>query len=82
MVYMENSIWGPNGAKLDPYRAPMWVQHGTLLQIPHHSHMGSPYWTHIETHLGPIWVQHALLAGNELAMENNYMGGSGSATIK
>ena len=50
------------GPKLDPYRAPIWAQHGTLLQIPHHSHMGSPYWTHIETHLGLIWVQHALLA--------------------
>ena len=77
MVYMGNSIWGPNGAILDPYRAPMWAQHGTLLQIPHHSHMG-PY----RNPLGPIWVQHALLAGNELAMENNYMEDSGSATIK
>ena len=41
----------------------MWAKHGTLLQNPHHSHMGSPYWTHIETHLGSIWVQHGLLAG-------------------
>ena len=45
------------------YNAPMLAQHGTLLQNPHHSLMGSPYWTHIETHLGHIRVQHVLLAG-------------------
>ena len=34
---------------------PMWVQHGTMLQIPHESLMGCPYRTHINTHLGPIF---------------------------
>ena len=45
---------------LDPYSShmtlPMWVQHGTLLQIPHESLMGCPYRTHINTRLGPMWV--------------------------
>ena len=45
---------------LDPYSShmalPMWVQHGTLLQIPHESLMGCPCRTHINTHLGPMWV--------------------------
>ena len=52
---------------LDPYSShmtlPMWVQHGTLLQIPHESLMGCPYRTHINTHLGPMWVLYCLLAG-------------------
>ena len=52
---------------LDPYSShmalPMWVQHGTLLQIPHESLMGCPYRTHINTHLGPMWVLYFLLAG-------------------
>ena len=42
---------------------PMWVQHGTLLQIPHESLMGCPCRTHINTHLGPMWVLYFLLAG-------------------
>ena len=42
---------------------PMWVQHGTMLQIPHESLMGCPYRTHINTHLGPMWVLYFLLAG-------------------
>ena len=50
---------------LDPYSShmtlPMWVQHGTLLQIPHESLMGCPYRTHINTHLGPMWVLYFLL---------------------
>ena len=53
---------------LDPYSShmalPMWVQHGTLLQIPHESLMGCPCRTHINTHLGPMWVLYFLLAGN------------------
>ena len=53
---------------LDPYSShmtlPMWVQHGTLLQIPHESLMDCPYRTHINTHLGPMWVLYFLLAGN------------------
>ena len=55
---------------LDPYSShmtlPMWVQHGTLLQIPHESLMGCPYRTHINTHLGPMWVLYFLLAGQYL----------------
>ena len=42
---------------------PMWVQHRTMLQIPHESLMGCPYRTHINTHLGPMWVLYFLLAG-------------------
>ena len=42
---------------------PMWVQHGTPLQIPHESLMGCPCRTHINTHLGPMWVLYFLLAG-------------------
>ena len=42
---------------------PMWVQHGTMLQIPHESLMGCPYRTHINTHLWPMWVLYLLLAG-------------------
>ena len=42
---------------------PVWVQHGTMLQIPHESLMGYPYRTHINTHLGPMWVLYFLLAG-------------------
>ena len=44
---------------------PMWVQHGTVLQIPHESIMGCPYnGTHINNnnHLGPVWVIYVLLA--------------------
>ena len=52
---------------LDPYSShmalPMWVQHGTLLQIPHESLMGCPCRTHINTHLGPMWDLYFLLAG-------------------
>ena len=52
---------------LDPYSShmalPMWVKHGTLLQIPHESLMGCPCRTHINTHLGPMWVLYFLLAG-------------------
>ena len=52
---------------LDPYSShmalPMWVQHGTLLQIPHESLMGCPCRTPINTHLGPMWVLYFLLAG-------------------
>ena len=55
---------------LDPYSShmalPMWVQHGTLLQIPHESLMGCPCRTHINTHLGPMWVLYFLLAGEVL----------------
>ena len=51
---------------LDPYSSymalPMWVQHGTLLQITHESLMGCPCRTHINTHLGPMWVLYFLLA--------------------
>ena len=42
---------------------PRWVPDESLLQNPHRSHMGSPYRTHILTHLGPIWVPYSLLAG-------------------
>ena len=42
---------------------PMWVQRGTMLQIPHESFMGCPYRTHINTHLWPMWVLYLLLAG-------------------
>ena len=42
---------------------PMWVQRGTMLQIPHESLMGCPYRTHINTHLWPMWVLYLLLAG-------------------
>ena len=52
---------------LNPYSShmalPMWVQHGTMLQIPHESLMGCPYRTHINTHLWPMWVLYLLLAG-------------------
>ena len=56
---------------LNPYSShmalPMWVQRGTMLQIPHESLMGCPYRTHINTHLWPMWVLYLLLAGNRLA---------------
>ena len=42
---------------------PMWVQHGTVLQIPHDPLMGCQYSYHINTHLGPKWVPYFLLAG-------------------
>ena len=52
---------------LNPYSSymalPMWVQRGTMLQIPHESLMGCPYRTHINTHLWPMWVLYLLLAG-------------------
>ena len=52
---------------LNPYSShmalPMWVQRGTMLQIPHESLMGCPYMTHINTHLWPMWVLYLLLAG-------------------
>ena len=32
---------------------PVWVQHGTMLQIPHESLMGYTYRTHIHTIWGP-----------------------------
>ena len=55
---------------LNPYSShmalPMWVQHGTMLQIPHESLMGCPYRTHINTHLWPMWVLYILLAGTGL----------------
>ena len=52
-VIWEILYGAPMGLILDLYRAPMWAQHGTVLQIPHHSHMGSTYWTHpIRTHMG------------------------------
>ena len=60
---------------LDPYSShmalPMWVQHGTLLQIPHESLIGCPCRTHINTHLGPMWVLYFLLAGRSLAFVND-----------
>ena len=46
-----------------PMALPVWVQHGTVLQIPHESLMGCPYRTHINTLLGPMWVLYFLLAG-------------------
>ena len=59
---------------LNPYSShtalPMWVQHGTMLQIPHESLMGCPYRTHINTHLWPMWVLYLLLAG-KLSLNNN-----------
>ena len=52
---------------LNPYSShmalPMWVQRGTMLQIPHESLMGCPYRTHKNTHLWPMWVLYLLLAG-------------------
>ena len=48
----------------------MWVQHGTLLQIPHESLMGCPCRTHINTHLGPMWVLYFLLAGQFLIFDH------------
>ena len=58
---------------LNPYSShmalPMWVQHGTMLQIPHESLMGCPYRTHINTHLWPMWVLYLLLAGRYVSEE-------------
>ena len=55
---------------LNPYSShmalPMWVQRGTMLQIPHESLMGCAYRTHINTHLWPMWVLYLLLAGKRL----------------
>ena len=50
----------PYGSHMD---VPRWVPDESLLQNPYQSHMGSPYRTHIITHLGPIWVLYSLLAG-------------------
>ena len=60
---------------LNPYSShialPMWVQHGTMLQIPHESLMGCPYRTHINIHLWPMWVLYLLLAGNNNNKQTN-----------
>ena len=41
---------------------PMWIPHGTLLQIPPQSHiMGCPYKTNIKSHMGPLCVPYLLL---------------------
>ena len=42
---------------------PMWVPHGTVLQIPSQSHMGCPYRTHIQSHMGPLLYPYLLLTG-------------------
>ena len=61
---------------LNPYSShmalPMWVQHGTMLQIPHESLMGCPYRTHINTHLWPMWVLYLLLAGRHTSSDIYY----------
>ena len=57
---------------LNPYSShmalPMWVQHGTMLQIPHESLMGCSCRTHINTHLWPMWVLYLLLAGKVVSI--------------
>ena len=58
---------------------PMWVQHGTLLQIPHESLMGYPYRTNINTHLGHMWVLYFLLAGSSSSCVVRYLWGFGAA---
>ena len=62
---------------LNPYSShmalPMWVQRGTMLQIPHESLMGCPYRTHINTHLLPMWVLYLLLAGTGLTGDLYYL---------
>ena len=53
-------IWAPPCIHLGQ---PIWDPHGAMLHPLYGSLMGSPYGTHIETHVGPIWVPYTLFAG-------------------